>query len=391
MRALRIFSLLFIVGLLALTSCQKETIVDTQVETPTVEPTVKETNELFSRSRMSQDGMEFICFDVLYPFDLLLEDGTSATISSEDDLNTFMGIAVDFVYPVDIQFEDGTMQTIDSNEALGEVFVECFPDTGWDHDEFGDWFVPAWEINFDNSCLQLVYPITVLSVDSVATTVNNETELTDLLITDIFSFSFPLNLEDEDGNSVVAADADELFELLSACSGGDIHGGSGIGTFACYELEYPLDLLLADGSTVTVNDDNEFADYLLNGEAIGFAYPLNLIDEEGNVTTVNSDDELNDALIACNDIGTGGGDPGDPGQMGDFLCYDFGYPLSITDMITGEVITFADATEFENYVMINPAGAFNLAYPVTLINVEDGTVVTVEDEEEFILALEDCF
>lgn len=488
MKFLKQLSFLALLAMLSLTACQKEEIVDTTVEIPAVEPNKEYVNGLFSRSNPNVDGLDLGCVSIDYPFEMVLLDESTIEITSEDDFeNAFINPdnpPLDFVYPLNVTDEDDNSLTANDVDELAEFFVDCIPNTGWGND-WPEWFFPAWDITFANSCYQLVYPLDLLDVDSNSVTANDEAELISLLSDgNIYSFAFPLDLEDEDGAVVTAENPDDLFDLLSDCGPAPGNGGYGIGTFVCYELGYPATLLNIDGSTTIVNDDDEFAEALMTGEYVGFEFPVTLIDEDGNETVVNSEEELHEAILDCdptwggggpgtgtggggviveiifgcyelgypatltlvdgstvevnneeeldsiiltgewagfgfpltlidedgnevvvNDdeemfeaisecdgIGSGGGTGGGPiFQTGEFFCYDFVYPFSVTEIMTGNEVTFNNSVEWEAYINGNPNGqAIDIVYPFGLID-EDGNEITVDDEEGLIEAIEDCW
>ncbi|MEO1263295.1 MAG: hypothetical protein AAFZ15_31085 [Bacteroidota bacterium] len=396
MKFLKQLSLLALLAVLALTACQKEEIFETVTEVPEIEPIETHVNGLLARSAPSAGGLDLGCVSIDYPFGLLLLDSSIIEIASEDDFliafNNEDNLPLDFVYPITVTDEDGVSSTAENAEELAELFVDCIPDTGWD-DNYNDWFFPAWIISYETSCYQLTYPITLLDIDSVAITAADEAELTALLSNgNIYSFAFPLELEDEDGNAVTAESAEDLFDLLADCSPDPGPGGYGIGTFGCYELGYPATLLLIDGTTVTVNDDDEFAAVFVSGEWADFGYPLTLIDEDGNEIVVNDNEELHEALFDCS--GFGGGGP--TFEVGDFNCYNAVYPFSVNETTTGTVVTFNNSDEWNEYLLnlLNSGGAIGpieFVFPLTLVHVETGEEVVVNNQDEFDEAVLACY
>ena len=392
MKILKKLSLFVLLAVLALTACQKDEIFEPVTEVPEIEPTETHVNGLLARSASSSDGLDLGCVSIDYPFDLLLLDSSIVEITSEDDFiivfNNEYNLPLDFVYPLSVTNEDGESSSVNNAEELAEIFADCIPNTGWD-DDFNDWFFPAWVISFENSCYQLAYPVTLLDTDSVAVTADDEEDLINLLANgDIYSFAFPLNLEDEEGNTVMAENADDLFDLLADCSPNPGPGGCGIGTFGCYQLGYPVTLVLIDGTSVTVNDDDEFAVVLVSGEWADFGYPLTLIDEDGNEIIVNNEEELHEALFDCSGFGEG-----PISELSDFFCYDAVYPFSVNDLNTGNTITFNDSEEWFDYQYGNPNAwpQYEIIYPLTLVNTETGEETTVNNDDELELAISECF
>jgi hypothetical protein len=379
--------LLAILALLVFSSCTKEEIVTKEIVYEMVDPEQNEVNGLLSRSVSSVDGLDLGCISVDYPFEMLRIDSSTVVISSEEDFIEAISdpevYPFDFVYPLFVTDDDDNSQVVENADELAELFVDCVPDIGWD-DDFADWFFPAWVISYETSCYQLVYPVILVDQDSMPVTANDEDEFISLLSDgNIYSFAFPLSLEDEEGEFIEVEDADELFDLLYDCYPDPGPGGCGIGTFGCYELGYPITLALVDGTSIVVNDDDEFANVLLSGDWAGFVYPITLIDDDGNDIIANNEDELNEALLECNDFGG-------PGLEGDFICYNFEYPIQIDDLISSTVITINDSDEWIDY-LFNGGVPFGFIYPITLINVETDDAVTVNTEDEFFEALNECW
>jgi len=393
MKIFRNLAFLALMAVLAFASCKKEEISTTDVVPNPPGPKTEYQNGLLTRSLANEDGLDLICITVNYPFDLLLSDSTTVTISSEADMEQAVSDStlypIDFVYPLTVSNADGTTQTVGNADELGALFANCVPDTGWGP-EFPDWFFPAWVINLESSCYQLTYPLSLLDTDSVATVVNTEDELIALLADgNLYSFAFPLSLIDPaTGVAVSVADQNALFDLLANC-GGVTPPGCGIGTFGCYQLSYPVTLIMADGSTLVVNNDDEFGNAAMTGNWINFEYPLTLIAQDSSETVVNNDDELNEAMLACGDIWGGGGDPNI--TYGDFVCYNFVYPFSMLDA-SGNTLTFNSQSEWESFASNPTAGEFvQFVYPFSLTNVDTGLTVTVNNDDELSTAVAECF
>lgn len=383
-QTLKQLSFLLLLLSLVFTSCKKDELLDQSLQPDKVQPKEKNINGMMNRASLRSDGLELACLVVKYPFTLVsLEDGKTYSISSESEFQQFLNdhplTAFDFQYPLDITNSDGNDVTVKDTDELAEQFAACVPDTGWGND-CPDWFFPAWVLNLNDNCYELTYPLTLKGLDSTQVTVQDEAEFIALLSDGKpYSFTFPLKLKDAQGDVITVDDYDALFNLLSACNN---HGG-GVFTTFCYETVYPVSLKLADGSTATANDEDELQSLLFSGNVTGYAYPLKLKDDQGNVITVNNDQELIDALEDC----SGGTVLPDT----DFFCYNFEYPIKVTNALNGDVEVIADSNAWRQYFVQN-AGAVEInVFPYTLIHAKDGTQVTVNSELDLMQALEDCF
>lgn len=392
MKSIKFFSILLLAVMVAFASCKKDEINDTNVVPDPVTPGEVYSNGLIERSVTDEDGLTIGCVVVNYPFSLLLTDSSTVVIASEADMNEAMSdstnFAIDFVYPINVTFEDGTTATANNIEELAALFAACIPDTGWGDTTFvedGEYF-PAWDISFENACIQLVYPVSILSENGTTQTTNNQDELIDYLADgSYYSFVFPISVENQDGTVTSVEGAEEMFDLLLACNpgGGESGGGCGIGSFGCYQFGYPLSLEMEGGSTVVVNNEDEFNAAVLAGDWIGFGFPLTLIDAEGEALVVNNETEMDNALLNCGTV-IGGG----PNFDGDFICYDFIFPIQIiTD--NGNT-TIADADAWDD-IFSDPSSYIEFGYPLSLVHVETGETTVVTNPEELVNALQACF
>ncbi len=397
MKSFKFFSFLILLMLVAFSSCKKDEINTTEVVPDPINSEETYSNGLLDRLVADAEELSLGCVTVEYPFSMLMMDSSTIEITSEGDMNAaFMdstNYPIDFVYPLNVTSEDGSTFAVNNAGELAALFANCVPDTGWDDSTFTEDFFPAWVISLETSCYELVYPVTILNVDGATATAANEDELV-LQLSDgnFYSFSFPLNLIDADGNPVIADDGNALFDLLAACNpGGGIGGGCNPGGFACYQFSYPITLVMIDGSTVTINSDDEFANAVMNGEWAGFQYPITLIAEDSTELVVNNDDELNGAMLNCGGF-IGGGGGGDSTLVnGDFICYNFVYPIQITDFTNGTVTNIADETAWYAYLSNGNNVGFEFVFPLGLIHVETGATLTANNYDELTEAMEDCF
>lgn len=361
------------------------------------------------------------CYDLEYPVSFELQDGTTATANSVDDLNAIFDPAnppVDFAYPLNLtNLDTGESATANNEDELNDLLLLC---DGFSGPGNGGGICDSTNINLGFiGCYDLEYPVsfelqdgttaTATSVDELATIFTNSNPPVD--------FVYPLNLTNLDtGDAATANSESELEDLLLLCDG-FIGGGSGtgggicdsmnfdLGFIGCYDLVYPVSFVLEDGSIATANSVDELATIFTNSNPpVDFSYPLNLINiGTGEAETANSESELEDLLLLCGNIGGGGSGGGNWGQSivypmtiitatpdttGFPGCYDFVYPVSVVD-INGTVLTATDddsmlqtvfgAVEIEDFV-----------YPVNVTETSTGQTLTANNEGDVITWLDDC-
>jgi len=392
----------FALLLMLFTACEKEDVVtDTPVEIEDI-VLVTETNPLITRASGDGDGIVLDCITILYPFDLVGEDGTIVTISSEEDFENTDGavVFVDFVYPITVSVDDEESEVNDGSE-LGNLFVSCVPAGGWEDGEF-----PAYDITYGNSCYTLNYPIQLINLEEETITVNSEEELVNALTEDLYFFVFPFDMTHEDGEVVTVDDMDEIFEALIECNGfndgGEFDWEQNFEYIGCYHISFPFDVVLADGEVVTLEDHEEFCDLMLLGEIVDYSYPITLTDIDGNEVTANNAEELEELLDDCGDDWNGGDNIGDhfiiwigsydnPSE-GNPACYTIEYPISFTNTDDGSTLTLNNQEEFDEIFMgeYPNLGAYVGNFPMTITYVEGGEVITLNESEDIYTLHESC-
>ena len=380
-----------LMAMIFITSCNKDEIQTITPQEPVVTVDTLVNNPLLTRSSTSEEGLDLGCFTVLYPFSVVTLDSTIINITSDDDFNGNEENFIDFVYPITLD-ADGVQSTINSLDELFEAFANCVPSGGWSDD-----FFPAYDINYENSCYTLQYPLTLENVDGQILTVNTADELNDAIAADLYSFTYPLSLINEDGELVVVDSVDGLFNALIACndfgwdndSTGYWDWENSFEYFGCYVLNFPFNVVTANGEIVEVNDHMEYCDLLLQGDIISFSYPLTLTDLEGNVIIANSDEELNDLMADC-------GFPGDdcPGlEAFSFLeyyvsigCIAIDYPLGATT-INGDSVLITSNEQLTEAVF--NFEVCEISFPISFTD-QDGNSYSANSMNELFEATLDC-
>jgi len=362
---LNIFILL--VSLFAV-SCSREDMDEIIADDPVYVPDTIVVNNLMSNLKSnSSDGMDLGCFTIQFPFELLTESGASVTISSEDAFFDALEmdsteLVIDFVYPINITSNDGVNSQIDNANTLGILFASCIPENGWTESADELSIIPASLYN--DLCFDIIYPVELLDSNGNTNIVIDEDEFIDLLAeAGPLYFVLPVNFEDEDGNAVVVDDFDSFFELAFECE--DIHAPAAgddleLDDFDCFELVYPYDVELEDGSIITVTNEDDYAQLVLNGQIGNIVFPFSIQDSMGNTSVINTVDDLIPALIDCGLI----------------------------------IITEPDSCSTEAHVLLfyNALNIFTLnkypydiTYPVTLI--VDGNPVVINNGDDYLPAV----
>lgn len=218
-------------------------------------------------------------------------------------------------------------------------------------------------------------------------------------------FVYPLAITYEDGETADLADGEALGEAFSQCipdEGWEQPDSTGFdGTFpayliceinSCYQLIYPVTLVDIEGTTYTVNNEDEFIELLSTVDFLAFQFPVNLaLEGEDAILVATSSEELFDLLLDCQDEPwDGGGDVeiDSTFDIGGIACYDLIFPVTFSTVDGGELVI--DNYEEFSAALLN-GNIENFVYPISLANIEFDVPLTINNDEEFAEALEDCW
>ena len=340
------------------------------------------------------DKGDWKCFDLVLPVTYVMPDGSTITVSSDDDddwaeIKAWYEANPDseekpaLQYPVDISFEGregSTTLTVTNDEEMRNAYGRC----GGGRD------------NNDRECFELVYPVTYLMPDGSTITIENDEDWDP--IKDWYEenpeseerpeLQYPVDVVFDD-ETVTVNSAEEMGEMKRECW--EDEGRE------CFELVYPVIFIMPDGSSITVATDDEdgwqeVKDwYDANPESEErptLEYPVDIVYETNagdSTVTINNEEEMEAAKDECCDEWND--------EEDDRECFELVLPVTFV-MPDGSTISVENDEGWGNlrdwYMNNNgteeePA----LQYPVD-ISYEDGTTLTINSEEEMAAAEEDC-
>lgn len=325
---LKLFSLLLVASLF-FASCNKEELTPEE-PSPTTEQNQNsgsnQINNLVASTTADSSG----CYIINFPITFEYEDESTVTAESEEDLEeifTALPLPVDIVFPINlIDPETNETASAANEEELEEYFENCDWDDedDWDDeedDEEDDGNCDDLDLEYGIlDCYELVFPVSFILEDETVVTANTEDDLESIFFSENppADFSYPLNLENEDGESVSAADEEALEDLLEECEDDDDDewdenvvlelsfasiSVDSVDFETCYTYVYPVNLVNADEEVVTANSDEEMFELLFSNQEIkDFDYPVQVTDNEsGEVLTANEEDEAWELVEDCED------------------------------------------------------------------------------------------
>lgn len=176
-----------------------------------------------------------------------------------------------------------------------------------------------------NSCASVEFPITVIA-NGQKVILQNEDDLE--IIEDIFDqfpndvdtleIIFPITVILDDFTDIIINNQEELDALILACE-----SGGGDDSISCLDFQYPITFFVYDNNqqqtgTVTVNSDLElfiFLQSLDSDDFISIDYPITVILDDGSTVEVNDNEQLQDLIEDCDDNSGGNDDPIDPSEF----------------------------------------------------------------------------
>ncbi|HAP58651.1 MAG TPA: hypothetical protein DCR93_03750 [Cytophagales bacterium] len=154
----------------------------------------------------------------------------------------------------------------------------------------------------------------------------------------------------------------------------------------CFDVTFPIDLVMPDESTITITGEEDFglvkAWYEANpdaGEKPEPVFPIEVTDQAGEVISITSMEELRALQEECRPNGR--------------RCFRLAFPHSVT-MPDGSTITLNsedDKEQVKAWYEANPDATDRptLVFPVT-VEYQDGSTATANSEEELIALREAC-
>ena len=281
--------------------------------------------------------------------------------------------------------------------ALATVFASCSKDNESTTENFTETVMEAMERDGyigRQSCFELVYPITLEFPDGTTQEVNNKLAIRVAIkawkaanedVEGRPQIQLPYEIELQDGSIATVNDQEELRELVGDCDKGSR------GSFRkCYRLIFPVNVDFPDGTSTEYGTKQELKDGLITWkeanpdatERPALAFPYEVLLKDGSTTTVNSEDEEQALLDSCGD------------NLLKRRCFRPVLPISIAfpDGTTAQAETKEELKElFQTWKEENPNATERptLAFPYD-VKFRDGSTTTVNNQDELDALKEEC-
>jgi hypothetical protein len=381
------------------TSCKKdieETPQQQQVEESEGVKSVVSAMRSSNTSNTQNAVSSYFCFEFNYPISLMYSDGSTASIADDNEFaqaiqnQTQTLFIINFVYPFNVT-KDGQTITVNDDNDFVNLVNSCQTINN---------NVPTPTQTF---CFDFVYPVTLILDDNTTVVVNNNTEFDNLVMNGqnghyVVNITYPFDVT-QNGTNTTIANSVEFQTLMDSCfscggsTGGNVYYAYLMPSYVfdnCLTLDYPVTLVYNDGSTITVNNNTEYDDALMNSTAtlyiVDYQYPFT-VTQNGSTVTINDINGLYDALNTCCS-----GNPNGNVSFTDSLCFEFVYPVTLV-YNDGTTLTVNNNTEMDDAVSrTNNTQQHHVdTFQYNISVIQNGATIVVHNDQEFQQLLDSCY
>ena len=228
------------------------------------------------------------------------------------------------------------------------------------------------------NCLEIQLPVTVI-VDGVEIVIDSETDFED--IEDIFDeyddddddleIAFPITVIFSDYTTLVVANEDDLEELIEECNDEDEEDDD----IECIDFQFPINISIYNTdfqviNTVAINDDEALYDFIENlegGVLASLNFPVTLVLANGETLVVENNQELEEAIENAEDDCDEDDDYDWDDDDDDEDCDEESIELALKDC-EWEIIFYSSFPEFEGFTI-----EFNEDYSFVVL--QEGQVI----------------
>ncbi len=238
-------------------------------------------------------------FEFVYPITYVMPDGSAVTGNDEQEVNSGLKAWYEahpdskqkpsLQYPVEITFGDKVI-TVNNDQEMLRVYKACKGDK--------------------KRCFDLLYPVTYVLPDETEVIVTSQKDEEAWATIKAWyeahpdatarpAIEYPVDIKWYNGEIKTINNKDEMMRAKKSCDG---HKEK------CFELDYPVTYTMPDGSEIIVpmNDDVGWADvkawYRAHPDSKkrpAIKFPVDLIYKDGSSITVNDNDQMKRAYEAC--------------------------------------------------------------------------------------------
>lgn len=215
--------ILVIFGMTSCTQDETEALEETVLQN---EATAFENESVFTLQRGSSSGRNG-CYELIFPLSIAFEDGTVVEVNSHRELrqnirqwkqdNPDSTTKPEFVFPIELLNEEGEMLTVNTAEELEELRADCPGRFGNGHNG----------PKCGQRCFELVFPVTINFPDGTSEAFDEKIDMKQAIKTWFEAngrdgetrpeLDFPVDVILEDETTITINTKEELQELKQSC------------------------------------------------------------------------------------------------------------------------------------------------------------------------------
>ena len=174
-----LYALLLFAGLF-MVSCDKENVDVVIPDEPDYTPDTVQVNNLFKAVDPGSDALSMDCIQIPFPIEFEQQSGGTVLINSLPEYEAALDLQgedriVDFVFPLLVSDKDGNPHQVNNNSELGTDFSSCVPTSGWEASTTSMGLLPAFL--FEALCFDIVYPVNLENGEGETFVAENAEEL----------------------------------------------------------------------------------------------------------------------------------------------------------------------------------------------------------------------
>ena len=225
-------------------------------------------------SEIWEYGFKRGCFELIFPVQFMMPNGTIITIEVEDDYMEIKNWYVEnpdieqeptLIYPVDIHYYseiNDSIATVESEEDMIRRKEQCW-------EELNDWYEQD-----DNECYTFVFPISFTMPDGSILTLESESGFREVEFwyesnseyNQEPSLQYPIDIiiRNDEGETITTINNDEELEIVEeGCESEEGDWYDEESDSECYIFVFPISFTMPDGSNITISNDDEEGWYVL--------------------------------------------------------------------------------------------------------------------------------
>jgi hypothetical protein len=252
--------------------------------------------------------MDHSCFDLVFPLNLIDMQGNQIIAQNIEEMIDFMSMhdGLYFDWPLGMMDEEGGMHMSDNSDEFFELMFGCDDFMGMHDSLFNFHDSLYFEVEY-LACYELIFPFSVMGSNGEITTIESADELMFQVFggCNFIEFIYPLNLLNEEGDTITAGNEYELMEMMDDCDhvpNMDMDemlfyfSTAALADEGCYTINYPIYVSMMH----SVSSDEEFAQYFEVHHNMNIQYPVTVtLSGDDSQVVINTLNDLMEIIEDC--------------------------------------------------------------------------------------------